>query len=513
MQTTGQSVYAWTKTGTLVSGYPISFNSLMNNASPAVSGTNGASSVAFSDPRCYYNEFIGSGRFIVVVGHGNAQSTTAPHILVSSGNDLSTATWASGQPDTTGSVIGDVVPHIGYNKWWTAFTAFLNTSQYRTIVIPNADLSGGTLNFSHSVSADIDLETWPAIDHSTSTLVGDPLYITGRGTPAQNCTNCAVTFHTRSITGADSTHPSVSGLTDITSGVSITYDTPLAAGPNQPSTAIPIKITESHRMQRINQYKDGSGNVHLVGVLNDGPRTETWNGWVGFDVDPVGTTVRAAKRVFGGSTDVYMFNDVDIDSSQRFVVCGGRYSATLNASIVCWWSPDDWTTVNGPYTIFSGTAAYPGNNVNNGGWGTYGAIQTDPSDGTKIWTTNQYGGNTTQYVWSTRVNQVSLNCAITTTTLPNGTQNVSYSQTVVTSNCISPTFAVTVGSLPTGLSLNSSSGVISGTPTGTGTSSFTVGVTDTAGNPTQALSILINPSMTQTGARSAGILVSGSIVH
>ncbi len=58
-------------------------------------------------------------------------------------------------------------------------------------------------------------------------------------------------------------------------------------------------------------------------------------------------------------------------------------------------------------------------------------------------------------------------------------QNTAYSQTVSASGGISPyTYAVTSGSLPTGISLNSSTGVISGTPSGTGTSSFTVTATD-----------------------------------
>lgn len=78
-----------------------------------------------------------------------------------------------------------------------------------------------------------------------------------------------------------------------------------------------------------------------------------------------------------------------------------------------------------------------------------------------------------------------------------------YSQTLTTtaSTGTSPFTYSTTGSLPTGLTLNASSGLISGTPTVTGTSGFNANVTDTAGGTgTKALSIVINsaPSISST---------------
>ena len=64
-------------------------------------------------------------------------------------------------------------------------------------------------------------------------------------------------------------------------------------------------------------------------------------------------------------------------------------------------------------------------------------------------------------------------------TLPDGSVTSAYSQTVTASGGSSPyTFAVTAGSLPTGLSLNTSTGDITGTPTATGTFNFTITATD-----------------------------------
>lgn len=83
---------------------------------------------------------------------------------------------------------------------------------------------------------------------------------------------------------------------------------------------------------------------------------------------------------------------------------------------------------------------------------------------------------------------------IETTSLPNGTDNVAYSETLSATGGTAPyTWAVTVGTLPTGLSLDTMTGAITGTPTTPGTSNFTVQVTDdVSATDTQALSITID---------------------
>ncbi|MBF4802196.1 putative Ig domain-containing protein, partial [Aeromonas hydrophila] len=69
--------------------------------------------------------------------------------------------------------------------------------------------------------------------------------------------------------------------------------------------------------------------------------------------------------------------------------------------------------------------------------------------------------------------------AITPTTLPDGTQGTAYNQTVTATGGSAPyTYAITAGSLPAGLSLNTSSGVISGTPSASGTFNLTLTATD-----------------------------------
>lgn len=64
-------------------------------------------------------------------------------------------------------------------------------------------------------------------------------------------------------------------------------------------------------------------------------------------------------------------------------------------------------------------------------------------------------------------------------TVPGATVGAGYSQTLSGSGGTAPyTFAITAGSLPAGLSLNTSTGALAGTPTAAGTFNFTVTATD-----------------------------------
>jgi hypothetical protein len=91
--------------------------------------------------------------------------------------------------------------------------------------------------------------------------------------------------------------------------------------------------------------------------------------------------------------------------------------------------------------------------------------------------------------------------SIVTTSLPAGNVGSSYNNLsggiYAAGGTPGYAYTVTQGSLPNGLTLNPASGIISGSPTSTGTSSFTVQASDSGGSTpvTQSLSITVNPEV------------------
>lgn len=92
--------------------------------------------------------------------------------------------------------------------------------------------------------------------------------------------------------------------------------------------------------------------------------------------------------------------------------------------------------------------------------------------------------------------------SILTSSFPSGMIGTAYSQTISLAGGTSPiTWSVSSGSLPPGLSLNSGTGVVSGTLTAIGSYSFTIKATDSTGaSTTKALSIQVSSEMVITTA-------------
>lgn len=131
------------------------------------------------------------------------------------------------------------------------------------------------------------------------------------------------------------------------------------------------------------------------------------------------------------------------------------------------------------------------------------------SIGTLTLTIEFYAGNSaTLAINITDTSPAGTAPTITTNSLDDGTVGTSYSQTLMATGT-SLTWSVYSGDLPSGLTLNGS--IISGTPTTSGTFSFTVKAINSKGNDTKALSIYISPASSGNNGDNNGGSSGGSI--
>jgi hypothetical protein len=158
------------------------------------------------------------------------------------------------------------------------------------------------------------------------------------------------------------------------------------------------------------------------------------------------------------------------------------YSAALAA--VGGTTPYTWSIVSG--TLPAGLALAPGSGVISGT-----PIGSGASNFT-VQVADAKSQTATQPLTMTVVASTPL--SITTTSLVAGTQNTAYSDTLAVTGGTTPyTWSIVSGALPAGLTLGSTTGVISGTPTGTGTGNFTVQVSDSNSlTATKPLTVTIN---------------------
>jgi len=147
---------------------------------------------------------------------------------------------------------------------------------------------------------------------------------------------------------------------------------------------------------------------------------------------------------------------------------GTSYSQTLSAAGGK--TPySAWTIISG--TLPTGLSLNTSSGVING----TPTAAASPSTSFTVRVNDSYGCQGTQVISL----QICPAVTVSPTSLTNGTVALAYSQTVSAAGGAEPyVFAISSGSLPSGLTLNSSSGEISGTPTSPATASFIVRATD-----------------------------------
>jgi hypothetical protein len=181
----------------------------------------------------------------------------------------------------------------------------------------------------------------------------------------------------------------------------------------------------------------------------------------------------------------------DINSGAGIVMAPGAakaacgYSATPSAATVAW--VGDAVTVaiqsgaNCPWTISGLPGWISGATSGKGNASVPLVISANPGAARSA-TVSLTAGSLSLGI-STLISQSATPPLSMTATSPllSGFVGGAYSQSVAASGGAAPyTWSITAGTLPAGLSLNSGAGVISGTPTAAGTSTFTVQVADSA---------------------------------
>lgn len=143
---------------------------------------------------------------------------------------------------------------------------------------------------------------------------------------------------------------------------------------------------------------------------------------------------------------------------------------------------------------------------------TTSTYATAATDGTPIGANIDTILAATSGVTSGSVAPAAVAPSITTASLPHGTNGTAYSATLTGSGTGSLTWTKPSGTLPTGVSL-SSGGVFSGTPSVTGTFSFTVRATDgtTGLTADQSLSIVIDQSFVAVSISTGATLTQGTV--
>lgn len=169
-----------------------------------------------------------------------------------------------------------------------------------------------------------------------------------------------------------------------------------------------------------------------------------------------------------------------LDNDFRFTPLEPEFNAGIMAGI----GPKlmfDVYEVGGPYLTAEGLMRLTVDSTRDPWWKLTGGFQAGAGIAFQVWRFS-FDRNVPDLFskeWTIAKASGSAPPQISTSSLPDATAARPYSATLAAIGGIRPfAWRVTKGSLPAGLTLNATSGQISGTPTATGTSAFTVTVTD-----------------------------------
>jgi uncharacterized repeat protein (TIGR01451 family) len=382
-----------------------------------------------------------------------------PTAVTSSASYTITATNTGGTDTASVTiVVNDIAPSIAYST--TSFTLTKGTAMTTTSVTS----TGGTV-VSYSVSP--SLPAGLSLNTSTGTLSGTPTAVTSSASYTITATNTGGT-DTASVTiTVNDIAPSITYGTNsftLTKGTAMTTETVTSTG----GTVVSYSVSPSLPAGLALDTSTGAISGTPTAVTSSASYTITATNTGGTDTASVTITVNdIAPSISYGTTSYTLTKGTAMTTATVTSTGGTVVSYSVSPSLPAGLSLDTSTgAISGTPTAVNSSASYTITATNTGG--------TDTASLTIV------------------VNDVapSISYGSTSLTLTNGTamttETVTSTGGTVVSYSVSP-------SLPAGLSLDTSTGAISGTPTAvTSSASYTITATNTGGTDTASMTIVVN---------------------
>jgi hypothetical protein len=463
-----------------------SFNAITNNSADGILVTASAGSVA----PLMCNDFSGDAPYGV-----ENQSAT----VVDARKDY----WGSPSgPTSPGNPVGTGV-QVSSNVLYSPFATNAACTMFSTplVEITTATLPNITQGFAYN-------QTITAIGGT-----GSLTFATSAGTLPTG-----LTLSTSGVVSGTPTTPGSYTFTVMatdTVGVSDSHSYTIAVSPAVQVTTTTVTAPEGSNVSNTGTFSNYGVTLSASsGIVTQDNVNGTWS-WSGPAPDDTPYDVTISATGTNGVISTASFHVAFTDVAPTFV--SQAFNSVTTTAGVAASNSGVFSEFDDPPLVISASQG----TLTDHGDGTWSWSQngTQGDSGTVTVTATNADGSKTSTTFSLTINPALV---ITTTALPDGiVGQAGYNQTIAAGGGTgSRTLAVTAGSLPTGLTLAGSSGVISGTPTTIGSYSFTITATDAVGAmASQAYTIHINnlpsrlafgtePTNTPTGVTLAPVTVN-----